>query len=632
MNTRFVRALLGAFAIVCAALPAQAQRFSQVIVFGDSLSDAGYFRPVLGAAGVPASLLPTLGRFTTAPGPVWSELVAAYYGAPTGPSNVNNGDIFAQGGARVATNSSSTPTGAAQRPVTTQIGEYLARAGGAADPNALYAVWAGANDVIQTLGALSVGAITSDQASAAIQGAAGAEIQQIARLQAAGARYIVVFGLPNIGATPGLTAAGATASGGATQLSAGFNLSLFAGLAQNNVRVIPVDAFSFLSEIRANPAAFGFTNISTPACGAFPPFSTSSDALFCPPNVWAAPNANLTYLFADGIHPTTAAHAIIAQYVEAMIDGPFQYSLLAEAPLHTRAGHLRTLNDGLTLARNTPEGQRWNVFAALDRGVFEIDNEPGVQGLRDTANSGSVGVTFNLSEAVTFGVAAGQSRSHNQFTRGTGNFNTDEKIVSIFGSAKLGGFYGTGVASISDITYGEIRRNITLGPSVRTTNAKTDGSNVSASFTAGYDFTWRGFTIGPTAGVTTQHVTVSQFDEADGASSNLRIYEQTRRSEVWSFGARASLDLGGGWTPWIRATADKERRDDPRVVTAQPLSLATGNNYDIPAYMPDTTYTTLAAGIRGQIDQLGVSAMYVTVLSRSGIRDDGVSLLLSYRF
>jgi outer membrane lipase/esterase len=632
MRTRLLSALVVVSAFLGFSAPSQAQQFSQVIVFGDSLSDAGYYRPVLAAAGVPASLLPILGRFTTAPGPVWSELVAAYYGAPTGPSNVNNGNIFAQGGARVALNSAATPTGAAQRPVTTQIGEYLARTGGSADPNALYAVWAGANDVIQTLGAISAGAITSDQASVAIQTAAAAEIAQLARLRAAGARYIVVFGLPNIGATPGLAAAGPTAAAGATQLSAGFNTALFVGLAQNNIRVIPIDSFAFLSEIRANPSAFGFTNITTPACGAFPPFSSAPDALFCPPNVWLAANANQTFLFADGIHPTAAGQALIAQFVESMIDGPHQYSLLAESLLHTRAGHLRTLNDGLTLARSRPEGERWNVFVSIDHGTFEIDNEPGVQGIKNTANSGSVGITTNLSEAVTLGIAVGQTKGRNSFVRGTGNFNSNEKVVSLFGSMRAGGFYGTGVVSIADITFGEIRRNIVLGPMVRTANAKAEGSNASASFNAGYDLRFRGLTIGPTIGVTTQSATVSQFDEANAGSSNLRIAEQTRKSEVWSVGARATLDIGDGWMPWVRVTADKERRDDPRVITATPLSLATANSYDIPAYMPDTTFTTVAVGIRGAIDRLGIGLSYTSVIGRSGIRDDGVSLLLSYRF
>jgi phospholipase/lecithinase/hemolysin len=59
-----------------AAPSASAATFSNVYVFGDSLSDAGYFRPFIASLGLPAPLVATLGRFTTNPGPVWSELVA----------------------------------------------------------------------------------------------------------------------------------------------------------------------------------------------------------------------------------------------------------------------------------------------------------------------------------------------------------------------------------------------------------------------------------------------------------------------------------------------------------------------------------------------------------------------------
>jgi outer membrane autotransporter protein len=323
---------------------------------------------------------------------------------------------------------------------------------------------------------------------------------------------------------------------------------------------------------------------------------------------------------------------MIAQFVEQMISGPMQYSLLGEAPLHSRQGHLRTLNDALFLAHNRPDGQRWNIFATYDHNIFQIDQATGNPGLDNKADSWSVGATTNLSDTVTLGVAAGQTKGRNQFMAGTGNFNTNDKILSLFGSVKVGGFYGTGVVSMSELKYTEIRRNITIGPVVRTANATTDGSNASAEFFGGYDFTWRSFTLGPLLGVTMQNVGVNGFDESDAGAANLHIGDQTRKSEVWSFGARASMDLGEGWTPWIRATYDKERRDDVRLISATPLSISTGNTYDIPAYMPDTSYTTLAAGIRGQIDRIGVALSYTTVLSRSGIRDDGASLLLSYRF
>src|SRR5262249_35813023 len=155
-------------------------------------------------------------------------------------------------------------------------------------------------------------------------------------------------------------------------------------------------------------------------------------------------------------------------------------SLLAEAPLHSRQAHLRTLNDALFLAHNRTDGQRWNVFATYDHNEFNIDQATGNPGLDNTANSWSVGVTTNLSDTVTLGITAGQRKGRNQFAGGNGNFNTNDKILSLFGSVKVGGFYGTGVVSLSELTYGEIRRNITIGPVTRIANANTEGTNASA--------------------------------------------------------------------------------------------------------------------------------------------------------
>src|SRR4051794_30215875 len=110
---RVLPALIVSLFAGLAAPAAESAQFSNVIVFGDSLSDAGYFRPFLLGLGLPAPLVATLGRFTTNPGPVWSEVVSSYYGVKPGASNAG-GLIFAQGGARVALPSASTPPGSAQ--------------------------------------------------------------------------------------------------------------------------------------------------------------------------------------------------------------------------------------------------------------------------------------------------------------------------------------------------------------------------------------------------------------------------------------------------------------------------------------------------------------------------------------
>jgi outer membrane lipase/esterase len=623
--------LLSMFAAT-AAPQASAAQFTGVYVFGDSLSDAGYYRPFLTGLGLPAPVVNTLGRFTTNPGPVWSELISSFYGVTPSPSNANSGNIFAQGGARVATDSASTPPGFPQRPVSTQITEYLSRNGGAADPGALYSVWAGGNDFLQNFQAFAGGQITQAQLQANVLGAAAAEIGQIARLRAAGAQYILVFGLPDIGTTPFALGAGAAAAGGATALSAGYNTTLFTGLASQGIRVIPVDVFALLTEVRANPAAFGFTNITGIACGPFPPITTSGNSQFCGPTNLVAPNAATTYLFADGVHPTTGTHRIVADFVKSLIEGPTQYGMLAEGALVARESHIRSLSDGIAFGRQQQVG-KWSVFAGGDKTDFAVDFAPQSTTLETDSHAGTLGVTMRASESVLVGAAFGYARNRGTFNQNLGDYKVAEHVWSVFASMRAGGFYGAAVGSISDIDFSDIKRHIRMGTNLRTAEARSEGANSSFYATAGYDFPIGRFSIGPLVSVTTQNITVNGFDEAGGGVAGLSIKEQTRRSEVWSLGARASWNLGQ-WTPWARITADEERRDDMRLVTAMPLSMAAiGSTYDIPAYQPDSSYLTWSVGVTGTIvPNVGVSLGYYQVDSRGGIKQDGWHGLVQFYF
>jgi outer membrane lipase/esterase len=629
---RVLPALLLSLFAATAAPGASAATFSNVYVFGDSLSDAGYYRPFLSSVGLPAATVAAMGRFTTNPGPVWSELVATYYGVPTGPSNANGGNIFAQGGARVdAVPGFSTPPGMAQRPISTQVTEYLARTSNVADPNALYAVWGGANDVFYNLGAFQQGAITQAQLQTNVLGAATAEIGQIARLRNAGARYILVFGLPNIAATPAF--AGNPAAASVTALSAGYNTTLFTGLQSQGIKVIPVDTFSFFSQVFANASAYGFTNTTSMACGAFPPFTTAATvtSLFCNPSN-TAPGGADSYLFADSVHPTSASQRITAQFVESLIEGPSQYGLLAEAPLASRSAFMRSIGDSLAKARMDDVG-KVGVFVGGDATSFKIESSAGNNGIDTDVRGGLIGVKVRASEAVTLGAAYGYSNNEASFGNNGGGFKTGEHVFAILGAVQWGGFYGTAILTRGDVDYSDIHRNIVLGPVTTTATARATGSNAAAYFAAGYDFPIGRFKIGPTVAVTSQNVEVGQFDEAGGGAAGLRMLSQTRKSEVWSLGARASMDLGN-WTPWLRVTADRDRRDDGRVVSAVPLSMIAINPvYDIPAYVPESNYTTFALGANASLGRnIGLSLGYYNVSGRSGVKEDGFNAVVSFGF
>ena len=302
-----------AVALAAAALPALAQQgqFSRTVFFGDSLTDAGYYRPVLIRSIGPSGGL--VGQSTTNPGFVWAQHVAEHYGTNGGANgNGQAGDNYAVSGARVAVD---TVGGLGPTPsVATQVQRHLA--GGGADPDALYTVWAGANDVF----AIAAGA----PAEATLAGAVGAQVGLIGTLQGAGARYILVPTLPDMGQTPAARAQGPVAQGQLTALATAYNTALYNGINSAGLRVIPLNTFAFLQEVIADPGTYGFRNVTAPAC-------TVAQSITCNPATLVAADAANAYLFADGVHPTTGGHRALADFAISVLEAPAQIAVLPQS-------------------------------------------------------------------------------------------------------------------------------------------------------------------------------------------------------------------------------------------------------------------------------------------------------------
>src|SRR5690606_28620287 len=210
-----------AAALALAAAPAIAEdTFSRTVFFGDSLTDAGYFRPLMVQQNPQAAIL---GRFTTNPGLVWAEWLALAYGTDATPNgNGQSGDNYAAGGAMVATDRVGPPFGLTPS-LASQAAAYLGSTGGRADPDALYSVWGGPNDLF------SIQANPA-QAQQIIGAAVTAQVGIVGALQAAGARYVLVPNIPDIGITPSFLAQGPAAAGQGTALSVAYNDALYGGL------------------------------------------------------------------------------------------------------------------------------------------------------------------------------------------------------------------------------------------------------------------------------------------------------------------------------------------------------------------------------------------------------------------
>ena len=260
---------------------ASARPFTQLIVFGDSLSDSGNLFAATGGA-IPPSPPYYAGHFSN--GPVWAEFLAAKLGVPM--------QNYALGGALTGrVNLFDDPRIPAEFPgVLDEIDLFLALNGGVADPHALYVVWAGANDFFAAPAPETIAPAVANIVSA------------VRTLAAQGARHIVVPTMPDLGLTPDGLATGFSSQ--LTALSVAFNSALKTGLEIRGLHVTVVDNFELFHEIVDHPAEFGFTDVTT-ACLDLDPFSM-------------CPNPN-DHLFWDAVHPTTRGHEILADRIHDVV-------------------------------------------------------------------------------------------------------------------------------------------------------------------------------------------------------------------------------------------------------------------------------------------------------------------------
>ena len=598
------RALL-ATALAFAALPVAAQTYSQTVFFGDSLTDSGAFRPGLVQVGGPSAGI--LGRFTTNPGWVWAEWVADYYGTDATPAN-QGGDNHAVGGARNGTDGAS-PFGPIPS-VLTQVGGYLAANGGQADANALYTVWAGANDLF---------AITDPAtAPAAIGAAVTAQVTAIGALDHAGARYILVPTVPDLGLTPSYRAQGPLAQGFGTQLAAGYNDALFSALSSNGVRVIPLDTFHLIQEIAANPGAFGFTNVTGTACQ--PPGSSS---LTCNPNTWASPDAPNTFLFADGVHPASRAHAVLADFALATLEAPRQVAILQFS--EAMVGRARAERVAAQLDGRHGDGMRWWMDARGDSQRYGETNH--YDGGGPTL---SVGIDWG-SESFRYGGFAGYGVQQIDFGLRRGEFEQTDTTLGGYLGWRSDALWVNGQLSYSKLGF-DVDREVHLGPATRVHSGSPDGDNLSAGIGAGWDFSHGRLTHGPVLSVLSQRIEIDGYAENSGESTALAYPDQEFDSLLGSLGWRADYAISDHVHPYARATIDREFEDFPEEAFARSLSIAGSDWYAVPGLERDEQFGTLQFGVRTQLFGLDANVGASATFNQGGGNDATVFASFGSRF
>ncbi|MDL2355722.1 MAG: SGNH/GDSL hydrolase family protein [Pseudomonadota bacterium] len=128
-----------------------------------------------------------------------------------------------------------------------------------------------------------------------------------------GANYVVVNNLPDIGTTPFGKESDASTLALVNAMVKTFNDVLSAALA-SEAKVAYVDAFAASHDQATNPAPYGLTNVTTPACDLSPAKNALDSSLVCNGSNLIAGDVS-HYAFADKVHPTPFVQLLLARYV-----------------------------------------------------------------------------------------------------------------------------------------------------------------------------------------------------------------------------------------------------------------------------------------------------------------------------
>lgn len=581
-----------ALAVVVAlglALPAMANE--RLYVFGDSLSDSG-----------------NNGRFTYDADQhlLYDEALAQRIGQTLQASD-NGGHNFAAGGAV------AVPTLNPADNTQDQVQRYLAQVNGRADRDGLYIHWIGGND-------LAAAALNPATAADISYHSAAAAAMQVQSLLDAGAGTVIVPTVPNIGATPllmelivqqalapvqtaalqaayatlnalatpdsaarkqaihqALTAAAAQGSAQpqvqqaiaaqliaaydslseqASQLTDFYNRSEDRLLAQSGGNIVRVDVNKLFSEAIANPQQFGFTQTAGMAC---PPGVSSAVCHSSMPGF----DSTQSFLFADYFHPSPQAHLLIADYIQAVLDGPAQVVALNQATAAMARDSRATLDSRLQQLRSggNPQGAL-GVFGGYAGQHYDYAANAMAGDGHATTHNLTVGVDYQLTDGWLMGGLISVSNDDQQ-PSGRYEYKARGLLIAAFTALDV---FDRGWVNAdlhyAALDYDAIHRHVQLGGLTRRETGATSGKQWGARVTAGYDFTLTSYlTTGPMAQFAWDYSNVSGYQEDGDDSTAMRFHDQTYHSQIGALGWRVDSQFGT-FNPYAEVSYQHQFGDD----------------------------------------------------------------------
>ena len=558
--------LLAATALT-AATPAEAQRVTRIVAFGDRYADTGNFFRFVGLNPAATVVYPT-GRFSG--GTNYIDTLSQILNVPV--------DNFAIGGA--LTNNFNTNTGPSLG-FATEYGSFLTGGAGLTPfptvsgkfgPSDLLAVSIGGNDarlyqrgsVVNGTPGPVIAPGTLLGAPAAGTAAAAAAKTGLDALVAAGARNISFISgntaiLPEVANDP---AAQAIRNSFSTTFNSAIQPAL-AGYAANGAIVNYLDLASVGQRIAASPTAYGLTS-----AGVCAPVAS------CLNNAYSS-----QYLFyVDGLHLTSAGFAIVAKYVAAQMEAPLVLQATSDLALDTARQFGRTLTTRMDLG-SPRDGELLSgvrLFAVGDSFSRKVKASFTNEQFKSTSVGGTVGIEAGFAGG-TAGIAANYSKPRVRFESQAARTQSHSIQVGAFAGFGLAGGFVQGYAG-----YGHDKHRIERTGVIDNLSARPSGNHWLAGAKAGYLAPMGGFRVGPVVALDYAKAKVNGYTEAGDAALALNVNSQRFSSLRGDAGLELRGDFGDAgakFRPFASLVAEKDFKGDGRTVYYSQTSAPTIVNH-----------------------------------------------------
>jgi len=315
-----------------------------------------------------------------------------------------------------------------------------------------------------------------------------------------------------------------------------------------------------IAEAEAFPAEFGLANTTDRACR-----GRLVESFTCLPADYVTPDANRTYLFADGVHFTGVVHEMQADLTLAALRAPGQVGQLA------LAGQL-ALQSAASAARPSEglEAGRWSVFGRADWAGLDLDAGPWAAGLDGHLDGVTAGLAYGLRPGLTVGGALGWRDGEAEFGGDLGGFDPRAATVSVFARAEAGAFDLTLDATYGDLRFKDVTRRVKLGPATRLEMGDTHGRMWSAGAELGVTETVGRLVLRPLMGMRYERVEVGAYAEAGQRSSQITFGDQAAEQLRVSLGTEVTWRSDRRVQPFVRATYEADVLDKTRWLSITP--------------------------------------------------------------